>query len=227
MVQTIGKPASGWPLIELENVSARTDRGEEIFGSLSFSLSPGRSAVIVGGAGSGKTTLVELLLGMRHPVGGKIELFGESTSKRSAVRRIRRKIGGVGGPFSLISTLTVEENILMPLIISGERSSLQTERLHKLLAEFNLLKMARQYPSSLTRVEYTLVQIARASIASQPLMLIDEPSAGLDPRTYLHVLEYLHKASLFGRSMLIMASERPPLEIPNSGCFTIANGGLV
>jgi ABC-type lipoprotein export system ATPase subunit len=227
MVQTTGTPATGGPLIEIENVSARTDRGEEIFGSLNFSLSPGRSAVIVGGAGSGKTTLVELLLGLRAPVAGRIEMFGESISKRGAAKRARRKIGGVGGPFGLISTLTVEENILMPLIISGERSSLQTERLHRLLGEFNLLKMARQYPSSLTRVEYMLVQIARASIASQPLMLIDEPSAGLDHTTYLRVLEYLHKASLFGRSMLIMASEKPPLEIPNSSCFTIANGRLV
>jgi putative ABC transport system ATP-binding protein len=227
MVHTTGISAAGGPLVELENVSARTDRGEEIFGSLNFSLLPGRSAVIVGGAGTGKTTMVELLLGLHVPVGGTIKLFGESISKRSAVRKVRRKIGGVGGPFSLISTLTVEENILMPLIISGERSSLQRERLSRLLAEFDLLKQAQQYPSSLTRVEYTLVQIARASIASQPLMLIDEPSAGLDHKTYLHVLEYLHKASLFGRSMLIMASDKPPLEIPNSSCYTIANGRLV
>lgn len=227
MVHTTGIPAAGGPLVELENVCARTDRGEEIFGSLNFSLLPGHSAVIVGGAGTGKTTLVELLLGKRSPACGTIKLFGESISKRSAIRRARRKIGGVGGSFGLISTLTVEENILMPLIISGERSSLQKERLSNLLAEFDLLKQARQYPSSLTRVEYTLVQIARASIASQPLMLIDEPSAGLDSKTYLHVVEYLHRASLFGRSMLIVASERPPLDIPNSSYYTIANGGLV
>lgn len=227
MVHTTGIPVAGGPLVELENVCARTDRGEEIFGSLNFSLLPGYSAVIVGGAGTGKTTLIELLLGMRSPVYGTIKLFGESIDRRSIIRRTRRKIGGVGGPFGLISTLTVEENILMPLIISGERSSLQKERLSNLLAEFDLLKQARQYPSSLTRVEYTLVQIARASIASQPLMLIDEPSAGLDAKTYLHVVEYLHKASLFGRSMLIMASEKPPLDIPNCSHYTIANGGLV
>jgi ABC-type ATPase involved in cell division len=115
----------------------------------------------------------------------------------------------------------------MPLIMAGERASIQRERLTRLLSEFNLAKQAKQYPSSLTRVEYTLVQIARASVASQPLMLIDEPSAGLDPKTYLRVLEYLHKASLFGRSMLIVASEKPPLEMPNSSCYSISDGGLV
>lgn len=215
------------PLVELENVCARTDRGEEIFRGLNFALPQGRSAVIVGGAGSGKTTLAELLLGMQQPVSGKIEVFGEPIRRRSAIRRIRRKIGGVGGPFSLISTLSVAENILMPLIISGERASIQRERLGRLLGELNLTKQANQYPSSLTRVENTLVQIARASVASQPLMLIDEPSAGLDPRTYLRVLEYLHKASLFGRSMLILASEKPPLEMPNSSCYIISEGNLV
>lgn len=215
------------PLVELENVCARTDRGEEIFRSLSFALPQGQSAVIVGGAGSGKTTLVEMLLGLRMPASGKIEMFGEPLKRRGAIRRARRKIGGVGGPFSLISALSVAENILMPLIIAGERASIQRERLTRLLGEFNLTKQAKQYPSSLTRVEYTLVQIARASVASQPLMLIDEPSAGLDPKTYLRVLEYLHKASLFGRSMLIVASERPPLEMPNSSCYLISDGGLV
>ena len=215
------------PLVELENVCARTDRGEEIFRELNFALPQGRSAVIVGGAGSGKTTLAELLLGMQQPVSGKIEIFGEPIRRRSAIRRIRRKIGGVGGPFSLIATLSVAENILIPLIISGERASIQRERLGRLLGELNLTKQANQYPSSLTRVENTLVQIARASVASQPLMLIDEPSAGLDPRTYLRVLEYLHKASLFGRSMLILASEKPPLEMPNSSCYSISEGRLV
>jgi len=215
------------PLVELENVCARTDRGEEIFRSLSFALQQGQSAVIVGGAGSGKTTLVELLLGLQMPVSGRIEMFGEPLRRRSAVRRARRKVGGVGGPFSLISTLSVAENILMPLIIAGDRASIQRERLTRLLGEFNLTKQAGQYPSSLTRVEYTLVQIARASVASQPLMLIDEPSAGLDSKTYLRVLEYLHKASLFGRSMLIVASEKPPLEMPNSICYSISEGGLV
>ncbi|PWB75307.1 hypothetical protein C3F09_02800 [candidate division GN15 bacterium] len=215
------------PLVELENVSAQTDRGEEIFRALNFTLLQGRSAIIVGGAGSGKTTLVELLLGLKKPESGRIEMFGESLKRRSAIRRARRKVGGVGGPFSLISTLTVAENILMPAIIAGERGSIQQERLLRLLGEFNLVPEARQYPSSLTRVEYTLVQIARASIASQPLMLIDEPSAGLDAKTYLRVLEYLHKASLFGRSMLILASEKPPLEMPNCNCYTIADGGLV
>lgn len=215
-------------LVQLSNIQVRTQRGEELFSSLSLTVETGRSAVIIGGAGSGKTTLFELLLGSQRPLSGTIELFGEQFSKPSGrqIRRIRRKIGGVGGPFSLVPSLTVTENILMPAIISGERPELQRERMLKILGEFSLLNHAGQYPSSLTRVENMLVQIARASIAYQPLMIIDEPSAGLDSRTYLRVLDYLVQASRSGRSLILLTSEKPPIEIPNSDTYEIAGGGL-
>lgn len=215
-------------LVHLSNIQVRTQRGEELFAGLSFTLEAGRSAVIIGGAGSGKTTLFELLLGLQQPLSGTIELFGEQFVKPSGrqLRRIRRKIGGVGGPFSLVPSLTVAENIVMPAIIAGERPELQRERMLKILGEFSLLNHAGQYPSSLTRVENMLVQIARASIAYQPLMIIDEPSAGLDAKTYLRVLDYLVQASRSGRSLIMLTSEKPPIDIPNSASYEIAGGML-
>ncbi len=215
-------------LVQLTNIQIRTQRGEELFGGLSLSLQAERSAVIIGGAGSGKTTLFELLLGLQQPLSGTIELFGEQFHKPSErqIRRIRRKIGGVGGPFSLVPSLTVAENILMPLVIAGENPDIQKERLLKLLGEFSLLNHAGQYPSSLTRVENMLVQIARASIAYQPLMIIDEPSAGLDSKTYGRMLDYLIQASLSGRSLIMLTSEKPPADIPKSERYELAGGTL-
>jgi putative ABC transport system ATP-binding protein len=216
------------PLIELDNVYAKTDRGEDIFLGLKLIVQAGRSAVIVGGPGSGKTILVDLLLGRRFPTSGTVEMFSDMVRPRASVlKKIRRKIGGVGGHFGLIEGLTVSENIILPMVLTGERESIQKERLTKLLGEFSLLNLAGQRPSSLTRVERTLVQIARASIASQPLMIIDEPSAGLDQKTYLRVLDYLVKASLAGRSLLILASERPPVKLPKSDIYEISKGVLV
>ncbi len=216
------------PLIELDNVYARTDRGEDIFRGLRFTLHSGRSAVVVGGASSGKTTLLELTVGLQFPVSGSVNVFGRTLRRRKRlIRKVRLKIGGVGGPFGLIESLTVAENILLPLTILGERKSIQRERLTQLLGEFSLLNRAGQYPSSLTRVESTLALIARASISNQPLMIIDEPSAGLDQKTYLRVLEYIVNASLAGRSMLILASERPPVDLPNTDYYTISGGALV
>jgi len=216
-------------LVELNNVFLKSDRGEYIFQDLSFILKAGRSAVITGATGTGKTSLAEVLIGQRRAQSGSVEVMGETIKpgKTGTIKRVRRKIGGVGGIFSLMPSLTVAENITFPLILSGESRKVRRERLLKMLTEFSLLKQAREYPHSLTRVENTLVQFARASIAHQPLMLIDEPLAGLDQKTYQRIFENLVSVSLSGRSMIILCSDLPSQQLPNTDYYQIVNGGLV
>jgi ABC-type ATPase involved in cell division len=215
-------------LVELTDVLVKNDRGGTVFRELNLEVKPGRSAVITGAAGSGKTMLVELLIGARFPDRGSVIMFGRSLRrrKRGLVRKTRRQIGGVGGLFGLAPGLTVAENIALPMIITSERKKIQRERLRKMLAEFSLLKQAGVYPDSLTRVEASLVQFARASVANQPLMIVDEPSAGLDPKTFVRVFEYLVKVSVTGRSMIILTSETPGQPLPNTDYYRIANGAL-
>jgi putative ABC transport system ATP-binding protein len=217
------------PLVEINNVNFRTDRGNQIFNNLNFKLTSGRSAVIQGPAGSGKSSLVQLLIGINRPESGSIELFGEKIGRfgGSRLNRFRRRIGGVGGLFELIPNYTVSENIVFPLVLSGTRRKARKELLLKMLSEFSLIKQAGVYPRRLTRVERTLVQFARASIANQPLMIIDEPSAGLDRGTYRRIHEYLVKASYSGRSMLIMTSEENAEVLPNSDSYLLRSGELV
>ena len=216
------------PVVELENIHMRTDRGGHVFRDLSLKIEPEQSAVIVGPSGCGKTSLAELLVGLRFPQSGSVRLFGEDIRKRRrrVIRKARKRIGGVGGPFGLLPSLTVSENITLPLVIAGERQKLQRERLLRMLSEFSLLKVAGKYPENLTRVEYSLVQFARAAIANQPLIIIDEPSAGLDPKTYRRVFEFLVKVALSGRSMLILASEPIGREIPGAITYNLVNGEL-
>lgn len=142
------------------------------------------------------------------------------------MREARRRIGGVGGVFDLVPSLTVAENITMPLVIAAERKKVQRERLLKMLSEFSLLKLAGKYPHHLTRVERTLVQIARAAIANQPLIIIDEPSAGLDPATYERVSEFLVRIAVSGRSMILLVSHQPPRTLPNTRHYRLSNGVL-
>ena len=217
-----------WPLIDIQHLKVKNERGDFIFTDLCLNLQPGQSVIITGPAGSGKTTIAELLVGLRYPMEGTMELFGESIKlgRRRQMRKFRRKIGGVGGPWGLIPSMTVTENILLPLVIAGERPKTQRDRLRRMLNEFGLSKVSNQRPANLTRVENTLCQIARASIANQPLVVLDEPSAGLDTPTYQHVCEFMVKASVSGRSMLVLSSELPPQEIPGSVHHRIVNGRL-
>jgi len=217
------------PIVEMNNVFLKSDRNTQLFKNLNFRLNAGRSAVITGPAGSGKSSLVELLIGSRRPESGVIELFGEKFGGLGGMRLngFRRKIGGVGGLFELIPNYTVAENIAFPLILTGARRKSRKESLLKMLSEFSLIKQAGVYPRRLTRVERTLVQFARATIANQPLMIIDEPSAGLDSGTYVRIHEFLVKASYSGRSMIILTSEQNAEILPNSDNYQIKSGELV
>jgi ABC-type lipoprotein export system ATPase subunit len=216
------------PVVELRNVSLRSDRGQILFRDLDFTLERGESAIIYGGSGSGKTLLAEMLLGLRFPEDGTVTVLGQEIRRRRKrrIRRVRGRIGGVGGPFELVPSLTVAENITLPMVIHAERKKIQRDRLLKMLSEFSLLKLAGKYPRHLTRVENTLVQFARAFAANQPLVIIDEPSAGLDPASYERVFEYLVKVCLSGRSLLMLVSQEPPGKLPNSRDWRLVNGVL-
>lgn len=213
------------PVVELTDIHLRVDRDRPLFRGLSLKLESGQSAVISGPSGSGKTSLVELMIGLRVPEKGQVVLFGQSLipPRRRAIREVRRQIGGVGGPFGLVPSMTVSENITLPLVLNAEPKRGVQERLFRMLSEFSLLKLAGKYPNQLTRVENTLVQFARAAVASQPLILVDEPAAGLDTGSFQRVFEFLIKMALSGSSMLILASQPPPGEIPNSRTYYLRN----
>ena len=216
-------------IVEINDAFLKSDRGTQIFKNLNFKLTAGRSATIQGPAGSGKSSLVELLIGVKRADSGSVEVLGEAITGRSSfkINRLRRKIGGVGGLFELIPSYTVAENIVFPLILSGERRKARKEKLLKMLSEFSLIKQAGEYPRKLTRVERTLVQFARASIGSQPLMIIDEPSAGLDSKTHGRIHEFLVKSSFSGRSMIILTSEKTGEILPNTDYYQLKAGELV
>ena len=216
-------------VVELSNVYLKSDRGFEVFKDLNFTLGAEQSTIITGAAGSGKSLLVELLIGRRFADSGSVQVLGENLQpgKKRLVKRIRRKIGGVGGIFGLVPSFTVAENITFPLVMSAERKRVQKERLFKMLTEFSLLKQASTYPEKLTRVEHTLVQLARATVGNQPLVIIDEPLAGLDQKTYQRIYEYMVKLALSGRSMIILSAQQLPTDFPNTSRYTLDNGALV
>ena len=215
-------------IVELNNVFVDSDRGEEVFKNLNLRVPVGRSAMIVGGAGSGKSVLLELLIGKRAVDSGSVEVLGENVNprRRRKLTRLRRKIGGVGGLYELIPSYTVAQNVAFPMVINGVRRKTQRERLMKVLAEFSLLKQARVYTDSLTRVERTLVQFARATVANQPLILVDEPLAGLDAATYAELNDHLVRVSLSGRTVIMVTSDIPNQELANADYYEIKDGAL-
>ena len=217
------------PIVDLANVALRSRSGGSIFRDLNLVLKPGCSVIITGPAGSGKSSLADLILGRRKPESGSVEVFSHQISprKRRRLQKIRSGIGGVGGVFELLPLLTVAANIELPLIIAGERKKTRQDSLRRSLSEFSLLNQADLFPRQLTRVENMMAQLARASVASQPLMIIDEPMAGLDAKTYERVLDYLFNVAVSGRSMIILSSEPPSRTLPQTDVRALIDGALV
>lgn len=165
-----------------------------VLNDVSLELAVGEQVALVGSSGSGKSTLLNLLGGIDKPVSGQIFLKGkEFTALREpALTLFRREhIGFIYQQFNLITTLTMAENILLPLSLLGLAAKEQQERLAYWLAAIQLPKRASAFPDQLSGGEQQRVAIARALIHQPALVLADEPTGNLDAKTGQLILDLL------------------------------------
>ena len=158
----------------------------EVLHGLSFSVNEGEFVSIMGPSGCGKSTLLYLLGGLEKPTAGQVlfggrELYALSDKEQSRLRC--REIGFVFQFYNLIQSLTVEENILLPLSMAGEKTILYKERLQTLLEKLGLQDKRNATPNMLSGGQQQRVAIARALIGGAKLILADEPTGNLDSRS--------------------------------------------
>jgi len=185
------------PLLQLTNVTKIYREGDTeraVLQDLSLSLDRGASVVLMGRSGAGKSTLLNLVSGIDLPTSGDIIVDGTNLTKLSETERTlfrRKHIGFVFQSFNLISTLTVLENVLLPLELSGASSAASREQAEEVLAHVGLGDRGDSFPDRLSGGEQQRVAIARA-LAHDPLfVLADEPTGNLDYETGQQVLTLL------------------------------------
>jgi len=182
-------------LLSLEAVSKRFHRGgEEVVAldEVDLELEAGEFLALVGPSGSGKSTLLHLAGGLDQPDRGRIVLDGRdlatlSTGDRAQLRR--RQVGFVFQFFHLIPTLTVAENVELPLLLDRARDS--DGRVSEVLDRVGLGPRAAHFPGELSGGEMQRAAIARALVAQPRLILADEPTGNLDSATGAEVLDVL------------------------------------
>ena len=185
----------GRSLLELEGVTKRFRRGPEEVTALAgvdLEIRTGEFIGLVGPSGSGKSTLLHLAGGLDRPDGGRVlfdgrDLAGLSIGDRALLRR--REIGFVFQFFHLIPTLSVEENVELPLILDGVRSRNGLTR--ELIERVGLAGRASHLPGELSGGEMQRAAIARALVARPRLILADEPTGNLDSATGKAILDLL------------------------------------
>lgn len=202
--------------------------GVKIFDRLNLSLKHGDSVFINGSSGDGTTLLTKLLIGNIGPDSGSIFVFGEKivVGKETRLNRLRKKIGGVGGIYQPISYLSIYENLSYPLLLKGDGYSRINQKVTQVLTSFNLTGRKWTEVSRLSRGEKILLTLARGMIADQPLLLIEEPLAGVGPEMSLKISEALLRLSLSGHSMIILSSGKLDLDLPSAGKFLLKDGQL-
>ena len=161
---------------------------------VSFELHKGEFTAIAGPSGSGKSTLLHLLGGLDRPTSGEIYLDGVALSamKRDALSKLRlEKIGFVFQAYNLIPVLTVLENAAFVLELRGVRERERMTRARAVLAELGIEKYANQYPNRISGGEQQRVAVARAVVAEPSIVLADEPTANLDSKTSLELIDLM------------------------------------
>ncbi len=215
-------------ILELVDIAFDNDTGVRIFDGLNFSLAPGETSIIVGPTGAGKTSLVELIIGHKPIRSGNVVLFGKRLNPKNELllSSLRKKIGGVGAIFKLIPDQTVYQNIVLPLVIRGEKTSFQKIKADRIIDEFSIQSMQGDLAKNLSRGQETLVTLARAVIADQPLLLIDEPLAGLDEKMTAEIQERLGRLAVSGHSMVLLTTGQTGLRIPGASEYYLKDGRL-
>jgi putative ABC transport system ATP-binding protein len=203
------------PLLRLAHIShgySEGGRRRTVLENLDLEAGRGECVALIGRSGSGKSTLLNLIAGIDRAASGSVIIEGRSLTDMNERDRTlfrRRHIGFVYQFFNLIPTLTVAENLLLPLELNGTRDEAAQQRVHDLLAGVDLGDRGDSFPDRLSGGEQQRVAIARALVHRPALVLADEPTGNLDAETGRQVLSLLRElVRTTGTTLILVTHSR-------------------
>ena len=195
---------------------------------IDLTINKGEFTAIVGTSGSGKSTLMHLLGGVDDPTSGKVLIEGEDIfalkdEKRSIFRR--RKIGFIFQEYNLIPILTVEENIVMPILLDGNK--VDKNEVEKLLERLGLADRRNHLPSQLSGGQQQRVAIGRAIVNRPTLILADEPTGNLDKRNSEEVINIMFEAVRDRKETLVIVTHEMDIAAMADRIIHLEDGKIV
>ena len=188
--------------------------GEQIpvLKGISFQLEQGSFTTIMGPSGSGKSTLLHILAGLDVPTSGEVRVVGKSMSGageelRSELRR--RHCGFIFQFFNLLPDLSVRDNIVLPLLIAGERPEHCADRVDKLLDLLGIEHIQKRPPTRLSGGEMQRVSIGRALVAQPALLFADEPTGNLSSKAGEETIQLLHEVAEKLSTTVLLVTHNP------------------
>ena len=217
-------------LLEVSNICKTYGSGETAVHALkkvSFSIPKGEYVAIVGESGSGKSTLLNMIGALDMPTSGKVaiggkDIFSMNDSKLTVFRR--RNIGFIFQAFNLVPELTVEQNIIFPVLLDYQKPD--KKYLEELLTVLNLKERRNHLPSQLSGGQQQRVAIGRALITRPSLILADEPTGNLDTQNSSEVITPLKEASRKYEQTIIMITHNRSIAQSADRILQVSDGLL-
>lgn len=217
-------------VVDLEKVYGSGAMAVKALRGVSLGFAAGEFAAIMGPSGSGKSTLLHVMGALEEPSSGRVVIGGEDLSglsDRELTLLRRTRMGFVFQFFNLIPTLSAEENVMLPVLISGEKANKYDQRLEEVMSLVGLEGRRAHRSDELSGGEQQRVAIARALIRHPDVVLADEPTGNLDSGTGAGVLELLREsAARYGQTVVMVTHDARAAAVADRVVF-LADGRVV
>lgn len=216
-------------LIRLKNVKKTYKTGTTAIYDLSLNIQKGEFLFIIGSTGCGKSTLIKMLYREEKPTEGKILVGGLDVGKikNRKVYKLRRKIGIVFQDYHLLPNSTAYENVAFALEVLGLPKAEIHSKVMKVLDLVGLKTKAKQYPAHLSGGEQQRVAIARAIVNGPKILICDEPTGNLDPKTSMEIMEVLKAINELGTTIIMVTHDIDIVDIMKKRVILLDSGRIV
>ena len=225
----IEAPAHRQSVIQFRAVSKRYTSGDVGLDDVTFSIERGEFVFLVGATGSGKSTVMRLLIKELEPTAGTLRVAGHDLGdiKRKRIAYYRRNIGVVFQDFKLLPGRTVYDNVAYALQVTGATRREIRDKVPDILRLTGLSTKLHNYPDQLSGGEQQRVSIARAFVNHPPLLLADEPTGNLDPETSVDIMRLLYRINRTGTTVLIASHDQAMVDKMRRRVLELAHGRIV
>ncbi len=216
-------------MIDFRGVSKRYGPGDIGLDQATFAISRGEFVFLVGATGSGKSTVMRLLIKELEPTEGLIRVSGKALRdiKRKRVPFYRRNIGAVFQDFKLLPGRNVYENVAYALKVTGGTRREIRAKVPDILRLTGLSTKLHNYPDQLSGGEQQRVSIARAFVNHPPLLLADEPTGNLDPDTSIDIMRLLYRINRTGTTVLVATHDQAMVDKMRRRVLELSRGRIV
>jgi cell division transport system ATP-binding protein len=220
--------AGSGAMIVFESVAKVYEPDVTALRDVSFVIEKGEFVFVVGASGSGKSTIVRLLLKELEPTRGRIVVGGRDLTRlrRSQVPLLRRNVGCVFQDFKLLPSRTAAENVAYALKVQGENTNSIRRKVPEVMNMVGLAHKMNSLPDELSGGEQQRVSIARAFVNHPPLLVCDEPTGNLDPDTSVGIMQLLYRINRAGTTILMVTHDREMVDKMRRRVIALEDGRM-